>query len=72
MLVYKSWEEFAERLWEEKYDAMAQLVDCLEESDAFMNAYRKGRIDAYDDILNDIRHKLKHGALDVIECADEG
>lgn len=72
MFEYKTWEQLAECLWQEKYDCMEHLIDMLEENDQFMNAYRKGRIDAYDELLNDIRHKLKHGALESIESANEG
>jgi hypothetical protein len=70
MWSFKNWEQFADELYENKYDAMENAVDLLEENDLFMNGYRKGCIDTYNEILEEVRRKIKYGMLQPVEVLD--
>lgn len=70
MVQFANWDQLADALYELKFNEIEKLIDELEESNAFTQGYRKGCIDTYDELLRDIRHKLKHGLLESVESID--
>ena len=67
---FTNWDEFIDWLLEEKHNLMEFLIDDLEDLSEFARGYQKGRIHAYEDILHNVRRKLKHGVLESVEDAD--
>lgn len=71
MWSFKNFEQLADELYENKYNTMENAIDLLEENDLFMNGYRKGCVDTYNELLEEVRRKLKYGILQPIEIPDD-
>ena len=68
---YKSFEEFIKELNDEKHKTIDHFLEILPDTNSFDRGYMKGQIDAYEEIINDARCKLKFGLFDdddTIEC----